>query len=197
MTFGLGSHTIDQALLLFGPPTRITGFQRTHRGIESETEDSFTAVLEYGKQPGHVSDGLLVTVKTLAVSALKDQIKYIARGTKGSYIKYGSCIQEIHVLSQKPTDQNFGVEPESLWGNLTTKGSKAFDEKYQTYDKELDLWTGKIPTEKGHWLGYYETLRDALNGKTELAVKPEQSRDGIRVIELIRESSQGGKMVNW
>lgn len=41
MLAGLGSHTIDQALQLFGKPGCITGFLRSLRGIESETEDTF------------------------------------------------------------------------------------------------------------------------------------------------------------
>jgi predicted dehydrogenase len=83
MTFGLGSHTLDQALLLFGRPSTVAGFLRVLRGIDSEVEDSFTAILQY---EGRQKD-LLVTVKTNVVSPLKDQLKYVARGTKGSYVK--------------------------------------------------------------------------------------------------------------
>lgn len=90
MTFGLGSHTLDQALLLFGRPASVAGFQRVLRGIDSETEDTFTAILQYS---GAQKD-LLVTVKTNVVSPLKDQLKYFARGTKGSYVKVSgiSCL---------------------------------------------------------------------------------------------------------
>lgn len=50
------------------------------RGIESETEDSFTLILQY--------DGpLLVTVKTTIVTPMVSQPKYLIRGTKGSYMK--------------------------------------------------------------------------------------------------------------
>ena len=79
----VGSHTFDQALLLFGKPTLITGFLRVLRGIDSEVEDTFTAILQYS---GAQKD-LLVTVKTNVVSPMKEQLKYFARGTKGSYVK--------------------------------------------------------------------------------------------------------------
>jgi hypothetical protein len=83
-----GSHTFDQTLLLFGRPSSVTGFLRTLRGIESEVEDTFTAILQYD---GAQKD-LLVTVKTNVVSPMKDQLKYFARGTKGSYVKVRCCL---------------------------------------------------------------------------------------------------------
>ena len=83
MTFGLGSHILDQALLLFSRPSSYTGFLRVLRDIDFETEDSFTAILQYD---GPQKD-LLVTVKTNVISPSKDQLKIFARGTKGSYAK--------------------------------------------------------------------------------------------------------------
>jgi predicted dehydrogenase len=40
-TFGLGTHSLDQAYVLFGRPASVTAFFRVQRGIESEVEDSF------------------------------------------------------------------------------------------------------------------------------------------------------------
>ncbi|ETI23469.1 hypothetical protein G647_05271 [Cladophialophora carrionii CBS 160.54] len=195
MTFGLGSHTLDQALLLFGRPSTVAGFLRVLRGIDSEVEDSFTAVLQY---EGEQKD-LLVTVKTNVVSPLKDQLKYVAKGTKGSYVKHGTCIQEAQILgkpSLPATDPSFGHEPAHLYGLLTTK-NEPFDRAHQNHEPDVNLWVGRYPTIPGHWLGFYENLRDAIRGKAEIAVKPEQSRDGIRLIELVRESSQTGAIVKW
>lgn len=45
MLFGLGSHTIDRALTLFGLPSSVMAFHRSLRGIESEVNDSFTIIL--------------------------------------------------------------------------------------------------------------------------------------------------------
>jgi predicted dehydrogenase len=38
---------------------------------------------------------------------------------------------------------------------------------------------------------------DAIRGEKEAVVKPEESRDGIRVIELAMESARTGKTVEW
>jgi len=196
MSFGLGSHTFDQSLLLFGKPATVTGFLRTYRGIESEVEDSFTAILTYdGKYKN-----LLVTVKTIIVSPMKDQLKYFVRGYKGTYVKHGTCIQEAQAMASPPlpaTDPKFGHEPHRLHGQLTTKGDEPFLKDHQTHDPDMGIWVGKYPTVKGHWLGFYENLRDAVRGKAEIAVKPEESRDGIKLIELVRESSVKGQIVKW
>ncbi|EXJ72011.1 uncharacterized protein A1O5_04514 [Cladophialophora psammophila CBS 110553] len=196
MTFGLGSHTFDQALLLFGRPKSVTGFLRVLRGVESEIEDSFTAILQYDAP----QQDLLVTVKTMVVSTMKDQLKYFVRGTKGSFVKHGTCIQEEQILSSpsmSPTDPDFGREPPHLYGLLTTKGEPAFDHAHQIYEPDFNLHVGRYPTIPGHWLGFYENLRDAVRGKADIAVRPEQSRDGIRLIELVRMSSQKGEAVEW
>jgi hypothetical protein len=94
------------------------------------------------------------------------------------------------------TDGSFGHEPPHLYGLLTTK-NEPFDRGHQIHEPDLNLWVGRYPTIPGHWLGFYENLRDAIHGKAEIAVQPEQSRDGIRLIELVRESSQTGAIVKW
>ena len=79
----IGTHSVDQALALFGRPQSVTGFFRAQRGIESKVEDSFTIVLQYGG----VQKDLLVTVKTSVTTTMERQLKQLVRGTKGSYIK--------------------------------------------------------------------------------------------------------------
>lgn len=75
-----GSHTLDQALVLFGRPKCVTAFLRVLRGIDSEVDDTFTVILQY-------ESALLVTVKTTIISCLQQGFKYLIRGTGGSYIK--------------------------------------------------------------------------------------------------------------
>ena len=47
--YGLGSHSIDQTVVLFGRPKSVTGFSEESEGgnVESEIEDTFTIVLQY------------------------------------------------------------------------------------------------------------------------------------------------------
>ncbi|KAJ3044994.1 hypothetical protein HDV00_012414 [Rhizophlyctis rosea] len=193
MAFGLGTHTIDQALCLFGTPASVTGFLRANRGGDSDIDDSFTIILQYGGE----KKNQIVTVKTTIVSNLKDQLKYFARGTEGSYLKFGTCPQEnksIAAPGQPATDPDWGLEDERIWGTLTT--NTQFD-KTQTLDEESKKWVGKFPSLHGWYRGYYENVADAIRGKAEIYVKPETARDGLRVIELARESHEQGKTVAW
>ncbi|KAH6688459.1 hypothetical protein F5X68DRAFT_221827 [Plectosphaerella plurivora] len=195
MAFGLGTHSVDQALALFGRPKSVTGFFRAQRPIESEVEDSFTIILQYD---GAQKD-LLVTVKTSVTSPLSQQLKQLVRGTKGSFIKFqqrSTCPQEEQIAEgAKPLDPGFGVESEALRGILTTY--EEFDSSVQKLDPETKKYTGRYPTVTGRWMGLYENVADAINGKAELEVKATQSRDGLRVIELARESHNTGATVAW
>lgn len=88
MLYGLGTHSIDQTLLLFGKPSSVTAFTRALRQKGVASDDSFTVVLQYG---GEQSD-LVCTVKTTVVSTLpmERQLKFMVRGREGSFIKVGS-----------------------------------------------------------------------------------------------------------
>ncbi|KAK1979505.1 oxidoreductase [Colletotrichum cereale] len=195
MAFGLGTHSIDQAVVLFGRPKSVTGFFRTQRGIESEVEDSFTIVLQYD---GAQKD-LLVTVKTSVTTPMAQQLKHLVRGTKGSWLKFqlrSTCPQEEQIAEgRKPLEPGFGEEPAELYGTLTT--IKEFDGKVQRFDKATNKFVGKYPSIVGRWLGFYENLADVINGKALLRVKATQSRDAIRIIELARESNITGSTVAW
>jgi hypothetical protein len=61
----------------------VTGFLRSNRGIDSEVDDTFTIILQYAG----AQKNLLVTIKTGIVSHMKDQLKYLVRGTGGTYLK--------------------------------------------------------------------------------------------------------------
>lgn len=79
----IGTHSLDQALVLFGRPRSVTGFFRVQRDGESEIEDSFTIILQYDS----AQKDLLVTVKTAVVTPMAQQLKQLVRGTKGSFTK--------------------------------------------------------------------------------------------------------------
>lgn len=97
------------------------------------------------------------------------------------------------------TDAKFGVEDASTYGELTTKHQ--FDD-CQTKDQESGMYIGKYPSHRGSYCSYYTDVVAAIKGEGEPKVKPEESRDGIRVIELARESAEKGvtmqfQFVNW
>jgi predicted dehydrogenase len=82
MLYGLGTHSLDQTLLLFGKPASVTAFTRALRSEGGKADDSFTVVLQY-------AGDLICTVKTTIVSVLpmERQVKFMARGREGTFLK--------------------------------------------------------------------------------------------------------------
>jgi predicted dehydrogenase len=192
--FGIGSHSIDQALELFGLPSHITGFYRALRGIKSKTDDTFMIVMRYD----HTHPELQVIVGTELVSVLPRQLRYFVRGREGSYVKFGEDPQEEQRSNgMKLGDERLGVEEEDRWGLLSTKTQV---NENQVLEKELwggDVWTGKVESETGSGADYYRDLAKALRGKGPLVVDPKQSRDGLRIMELARESYDTGRTLEF
>jgi hypothetical protein len=104
-------------------------------------------------------------------------------------------VQENQIFAgQVATDKGFGEEPDSTFGKLATL--KKVDAS-QTYNEASKKFVGNFPSIKGNYVGYYEDLVAAIRGERVLEVKPQDSRDGIRVIELARESHNKSVAVAW
>jgi len=85
------------------------------------------------------------------------------RGTKGSFMKFGTDAQEAHAIAGIPaTDPGFGVEDATLHGLLFT--THKFDSSCQSQEPLTKKYVGKYPTITGRYLGFYENLVDALEG---------------------------------
>jgi hypothetical protein len=97
--------------------------------------------------------------------------------------------------NMKADDPRFGVEPTRYHGMLHTK--KPLDPSRFEKDKTGVLFSGTIPSKQGSYLDYYKDLVATIRGEKELYVKPEESRAGIRIIELAQESASKGVTVPW
>jgi predicted dehydrogenase len=208
MLYGLGTHSLDQTLLLFGKPCSVTAFTRSLRQKGAASDDTFTVVLQY---EGEKSD-LVCTVKTTIVSKLpmERQVKFVVRGRDGTFLKVSCCVSKRQAqrtdMTQngedpqidqlfagiKADDPSYGIEPENYHGELFTK-NKADDSQSQAGG----LWSGKYVSSQGSYLDYYKDVVAAIRGEKEVAVKPEESRMGIRVIELAKESAEKGVTMVW
>lgn len=191
LTYGLGSHSIDQTLLLFGLPASVTAFTRVLRMDDpgEAHEDSFTIILQYD---GDQKD-LICTIKTTIVTPQIKQLKYWLRGTSGTFFKEGEDVQMENLMEfgMSPEDPGFGVEPSRYHGTMYTK--KASEKSHDP----AAIFSGKVTSQPGSYMDYYRDVVSAIRGEKELVVKPEQVRDGIRIIELARESAQKGVTVPW
>lgn len=165
--YDLGSHLIDQALVLFGTPMEVTADVRTQREF-AKAVDSFDVRLGY--------DGLKVTLKA-SMLAREPGPRFLLHGAEGSYVKHGLDPQEDALkLGLKPTAPNWGEEPEESWGTINTQAGGVH-------------MRGRVETLAGDYAAYYRNVADAIRGRAELIVKPEEATNTIRVIELALESN--------
>lgn len=167
----LGPHLIDQALTLFGAPLRVSASVRMERE-DAVVDDAWEVFLEY-EQP-HAFTVLLRSTLTACIPGPR----YLIHGTRGSFVKWGLDPQEEQLKSGMGYDSpGMGDEPESAWGEL----------------RRCEAGARRISTKRGDYRGFYENVRDALLGRAELVVRPEQAWRTIRLIELARESSRDGR----
>ncbi|MGB7803422.1 oxidoreductase [Buttiauxella sp.] len=82
--YGLGVHTMDQIISLFGRPDHVAYDIRSVRN-KANPDDTFEAQLFYGDMKAIVKTSHLVKI---------DYPKFQVHGTKGSFIKYGIDQQE-------------------------------------------------------------------------------------------------------
>lgn len=94
-----------------------------------------------------------------------------------------------------PTDPNFGVEPARYHGTLYTKTPSSHTKP--DLDEPAVVFSGKVPSQPGSWMDYYRDVVEAIRGEKDVVVKPEQSRDGIRIIELAMEAAKKGITIPW
>jgi scyllo-inositol 2-dehydrogenase (NADP+) len=173
--YDLGAHLIDQPLVLFGFPTAITADIRVQREGTKAT-DNFELILHYPNLKVTLKAGMLVS---------QQLPRYILLGDKGSFVKYGLDVQEVALKAGLTplTKNDWGIEPESVWGNLVTEIN---DVKF----------SGKIQSEVGDYRGYYANVRDAIIDNKPLDVTAEHARNIIRVIELAMQSNDEKRTVD-
>jgi scyllo-inositol 2-dehydrogenase (NADP+) len=171
--YNLGSHMLDQVVVLFGMPQYVDariGSQRPG----SVVDDYYDIRLEY--------DDKLVIVKSSYL--VKENLpRYIIHGTNGSFVKHGIDPQEQSLKEkQNPNDPSFGVEEEAWWGRLNVLRDG------------VDFMT-KVPSERGRYLSFYENVFRAIRHKAALEVKPSEARQVIRLIEACYESNENKRAV--
>jgi predicted dehydrogenase len=171
--YNLGSHMVDQALLLFGIPQGVTANLKNIRSL-ARVFDFYDLRLHY--------PGMNVALKC-SYLVREEGPRYILHGEGGSFLKWGIDPQEEKLKKGiLPEGNDWGKEEESFRGLLNT-----------TF-RGLDF-NGRITTLKGDYPAFYKNLFDAIRNGKSLAVRPEEARDGIRVLEACLESHRLGKTV--
>jgi predicted dehydrogenase len=171
--FNLGSHMIDQALVLFGIPEAVTGHLKIMR-TGGKVDDWYDIRLHYSRINVNLKASLLVS---------EQGPRYILHGTHGSFLKWGIDPQEEALKKGKnPKDSHWGHEPKELWGLLNT-------------EKKGKQFRGKFETLPGNYSAFYDNIYGSMVHGKELTVKPEEALNVIRIIEAVKRSNKTGKTV--
>ena len=166
--YDLGSHLIDQALVLFGMPATVWADIRAQR-VGAKIDDYFHLVLGYPQHVAILHAGSLVR---------EPGPHFQVHGSKGSYLKYGLDPQEDALKAGLlPNDPAWGREQEAMYGELSMNiGELAFK--------------GKVQTLPGHYDAFYQGIVQAIIDGGTLPVLPEEARNTILVIEAAQRSHE-------
>lgn len=171
--YDLGSHLIDQALVLFGTPDTVFADVCAQRAGEGGP-DYFHLVLGYGRMRAILHSGSMVSHPGPRIQV---------HGSAGSYAKYGLDPQEDALRAGRtPGDAQWGSEPRANHGQLTCV-------------RNGELVTETLSTVPGNYLGYYEGIVDAIAHGKPAPVSAADALNVIKVIEYAMQSSREQRVV--
>jgi predicted dehydrogenase len=173
IVYDLGSHLIDQALTLFGMPASVFADIDILRP-GSKVDDYFELLMFYDHFRVRIHSSLLVREPLPA---------YIIHGTKGSFIKAKTDVQEIALQAGNiPNTPDWGKEPENEQGLLHTEKDGKIIREY-------------LPSFQGNYMDYYDGIYKALRLGQAPPVTAEEGLNVIKIITAAHESSRVKKVV--
>lgn len=160
----LGSHLVDQALVLFGPATHVYAEVDARRGGAAD-DDDFVALRH--------ANGVISHLRASATTAAPGP-RLRVLGTEAAFVIQGVDSQEDQLRAGKrpDTEPEWGAEPESHWGRLVI-------------GDESD----RVPSERGDWPRFYALLATALRDGGPPPVNPRDAVATLRVLDAARRSA--------
>ncbi|HLX90032.1 MAG TPA: Gfo/Idh/MocA family oxidoreductase [Puia sp.] len=176
LLYDLGSHLIDQALTLFGPPSELTAFVNKQRA-GTLIDDNFEIILHYPKIKATLKSGMLVREQLFRFALFGDQ---------GIFVKRGMDVQEEALKAgfEPKSSPTWGIEPETIWGIIHTTTSRS-------------TVNGTVESIPGDYRIYYKNIYDSIVTQVPLQVTAQQARQVIRIIELAFRSSEEKKTIPY
>lgn len=166
--YDLGTHLVDQALTLFGPPESVYA---EISGRRSALDDDAFVALRY---PGGPAVHLWASSQAAQLGP-----RFRVLGSDGGYVKYGMDPQEDALRSgRSPTDDGWGEEPPAAWGRLgSVEGTEA------------------VPTRPGAYPSFYAGVAAHLLEGAPAPVDFADAVAGLAVLEAALESARTGAVV--
>lgn len=164
----LGSHLVDQSLILFGPARRVWA-QTDRRRPGTEVDDAVFIAIDH---EGGVRSRLWTSLIAAHVGP-----RLRVRGLAGEYVKDDLDAQEAQLVGgMLPGEPGFGQEPPERYGRLYG----------------MDGSVSRVPTEPGRYRAFYELMRDAVRGGGPVPVDPTDSLRVLRVLEAAERAASSG-----
>ncbi|GAA3839141.1 Gfo/Idh/MocA family oxidoreductase [Streptomyces chiangmaiensis] len=174
LLYDLGSHVVDQALVLFGPAARVYAETDIRRPGAETDDDTFIALTHTSGVRSH-----------LHVSATTAQLgpRFRVLGSGAGYVKYGLDPQEAALREGLRPGPGWGQEPEPLWGRVGAGESP------------LTGGGNPLPTLPGDYPAYYAAIAKALREGGPNPVTAHEAAAALDVLEAARRSARDGVVV--
>ncbi len=168
--FDLGSHLVDQALVLFGPVERVYAELRHVRPGARVDDDAFVAL-------GH--RGGVHSALTVSLCAADFGPRLRVLGSRASLAKFGPDGQEALLRAGgSPRDPGYGLEPAANRCVLETPDAR-----------EL------VPLERGAYQRFYVELAEALRSGGPVPISLDDAITTLEVLEAARTSALEERVV--
>jgi len=171
LLFDLGSHLVDQAVQLFGPPSSVYAeVDRRRPGAEID-DDVFVALSHPDGIRSHLWMSVLAAIRGPRLRVL---------GQRGAYEKHGLDGQEEALAGGSlPDNEAWGREPPERWGRL----SSGEDDR-------------PVETEPGAYPEFYRLVAESLRTGEPPPVDPREAVAVLGIIESALTSARSGSVVS-
>ncbi|WP_049723321.1 Gfo/Idh/MocA family oxidoreductase [Gilvimarinus polysaccharolyticus] len=164
LLYDLGSHLIDECLMLFGLPSSVYADLRIERD-GARSCDYFDIRLDY---PSHKC------VLKASMLAREPAPAYVMHGDQGSYIKTVADVQESRLAAGTiPAHNDWAAEEPHQWGFI-----------------HLEQGRTSYPTVSGNYSYFYDNVYRHLTIGEALLVQPEQALVVVGMIDVLERSAR-------
>lgn len=167
----LGSHLVDQAIVLLGPITSVYCELRTLNPGRQSDDDVFISLQHRAGAASH-----------LYASSLEGEpaTRFHVSGSEGAYVKEGKDIQEERLLAGEPVvPGRSGREPPQSWGKIARGAA-----------------VETVETAIGDWSAFYRQLVAHLTEGAPIPVTGDDACEVLRVLDAARLSARNGTVVD-
>jgi predicted dehydrogenase len=168
----LGSHLIDQALLLFGPVTGVYAEIDSRRSAHRADDDTFVAMTHASGVRSH-----------LWMSALAGDPgpRFRVLGSRGAFVKRGLDVQEEALFAgARPGDPGWGEDTRDRWGAITAG---------------VTMPVEVVPTLRGSYETFYHQLVHTVLRGDPPPVEPVSAVAPLDLIDAARLAAGGSGVV--